>query len=70
MDRAETKGNYHYGGDEVMSRQFLLSYEEPWYVVKDIVSGVATQGETIEEAKNNLREALELYYEDSEMEEM
>ncbi len=52
-----------------MSRQFLLSYEEPWYVVKDIVSGVATQGETIEEAKNNLREALELYYEDSEMEE-
>ena len=53
-----------------MSRQFLLSYEEPWYVVKDIVSGVATQGETIEEAKNNLREALELYYEDSEMEKM
>ena len=46
-----------------MSRQFLLSYEEPWYVIKDIISGVASQGETIEDAKKNLKEALELYYE-------
>ena len=47
-----------------MSRQILLSYEEPWYIAKDIITGVVSQGESIEEAKQNLKEALELYFEE------
>ena len=47
-----------------MTRQILLSYEEPWYVVKDIDTGVASQGESVEEARKNLKEALELFFED------
>ena len=40
--------------------------EEKWYVAKCIDNRVASQGETIEEALSNLKEALELYYEDYE----
>ena len=47
-----------------MTRQILLSFEEPWYIAKDIVTGVVSQGETIALAKSNLKEALELYFED------
>ena len=47
-----------------MTRQILLSFENPWYVVKDIDTGVVSQGETVEEARSNLREALELFFED------
>ena len=47
-----------------MVRQILLSYEDPWYITKDISTGVVSQGETLEEAKANLKEALELYLED------
>ncbi|MBQ9387339.1 MAG: type II toxin-antitoxin system HicB family antitoxin [Lachnospiraceae bacterium] len=39
--------------------------EEDWYVARDIISGVASQGKTKLEALNNLKEALELYFEDS-----
>ena len=47
-----------------MARQVLFSYEEPWYVAVDLATNVASQGETIQEAKNNLKEALALYFED------
>lgn len=47
-----------------MVRQILLSFEDPWYIAKDISTGVVSQGESIESAKQNLREALELYFED------
>jgi predicted RNase H-like HicB family nuclease len=33
-------------------------------VISRLLQQVASQGKTIEEALNNLREALELYYED------
>ena len=46
-----------------MSRQILLSYEEPWFIAKDIITGVVSQGKSIDEAKQNLKEALELYFE-------
>ncbi len=36
--------------------------EENWYVAKCIENGVASQGKTIEEALDNLKEAIELYY--------
>ncbi|HOT31023.1 MAG TPA: type II toxin-antitoxin system HicB family antitoxin [Petrotogaceae bacterium] len=38
--------------------------EEIWYVAKCIQNSIASQGKTIEEAISNLKEALELYYED------
>lgn len=42
--------------------------EENWYVAKCIENSVASQGKTIEEALDNLREALELYYENEKPE--
>lgn len=35
--------------------------KEEWYVAKWLDNNVASQGKTIEEALQNLREALELY---------
>lgn len=42
----------------------FIQKEEEWYVAKCIENSVASQGKTIEEAMKNLKEALELYYED------
>jgi predicted RNase H-like HicB family nuclease len=38
--------------------------EEDVYVAREVVTGVTSQGRTIEEALNNLREALEPYLEE------
>lgn len=46
-----------------MSRPVLITQEDNWFVAEDIPSGVASQGKTIQESLNNLKEALELYYE-------
>ena len=35
-----------------------------FYVIREVFTGVTTQGETIEEAIKNLREAVELYLEE------
>jgi len=37
---------------------------DPWYVARCLDVEVASQGETSEEALANLKEALELYFED------
>lgn len=42
----------------------FVQKEENWYVAKCVENSVALQGKTIEEAIDNLREALELYFED------
>ena len=42
----------------------LIWREEDMYVAREIVTGVTSQGKTIEEALENLREALELYLEE------
>ncbi len=39
--------------------------EEDMYVAREVVTGVTSQGRTIEEALSNLREALELYLEEA-----
>ena len=39
--------------------------EDNWYVANSIETGIASQGKSIEEAINNLKEALELYFEDN-----
>lgn len=45
-----------------MSIQYnvMIQKEENWYVAKCIDNNVASQGKTIEEAMQNLKEALEL----------
>ena len=42
--------------------------EEKWYVAKCLDNSVASQGKTIEEALENLKEALELYLQSEEAE--
>ena len=39
--------------------------EENWFVATSIETGVASQGKTLEESLESLKEALELYYEDN-----
>lgn len=43
----------------------FIQKEESWYVATSIETGVASQGKSIDDALDNLREALELYYEDN-----
>ena len=43
----------------------VIQKEDNWYVATSLESGVASQGETIDSAISNLKEALELYYEDN-----
>ena len=42
----------------------LVQKENDWYVAKCLENNVASQGKNIEESLSNLKEALELYYED------
>ena len=44
----------------------IITEEENWIVATDVSSGVSSQGKTIDEAKENLKEALELYYDMTE----
>ena len=43
----------------------FIQKEDDWFVATDIVSGVASQGKTMDESLENLQEALSLYYEDN-----
>lgn len=47
-----------------MTRNVVIVQEDDWYVATDIASNVASQGKSINDALSNLKEALELYYED------
>lgn len=42
----------------------IVVKEEDWYVATCLENDVASQGKTIEESIDNLKEAVELYYED------
>jgi predicted RNase H-like HicB family nuclease len=42
-----------------------LTHQGEWHVARCLQVEVTSQGETIEEALENLREALELYFEDA-----
>lgn len=46
-----------------MSKRFtaVITKEESWYVAHCVELGVVSQGKTLEGAKENLREAVELY---------
>ncbi|MGW2599711.1 type II toxin-antitoxin system HicB family antitoxin [Streptomyces klenkii] len=41
-----------------------VTHEDDWYVARCLDVEVTSQGETVEEALDNLREALELFFED------
>lgn len=44
----------------------VVQKEEKWYVAKCLDNSVASQGKTIEQALNNLKQALELYAQSEE----
>jgi len=48
-----------------MSKKFtaVITKEEDWYVAHCVELGVVSQGKSIEQAQNNLKEAVELYLE-------
>ena len=48
-----------------MTCQVIVTQEENWFVATDIGTNVASQGKDVTEALNNLKEALELYFEDT-----
>ncbi len=41
----------------------VITKEEDWFVARSVELGIVSQGKTIEEAKANLNEAVELYLE-------
>ena len=43
----------------------VVTQEGEWYVARCLEVEVASQGHTVEESLANLREALELYFEDA-----
>ncbi len=47
-----------------MKLQTVVWREDDMYVIKEAVTGVTTQGKTIEDAINNIKEAVELYLEE------
>jgi len=49
-----------------MNKLFTVSVqkEDSWYVAKCLENNVSSQGKTIDEAIDNLREAIALYYEE------
>ena len=53
-----------------MSYKFtiIIQKEEDWYVAKCAENNIASQGKTLEDAVQNLKEAVELYYEDNYVE--
>ena len=44
-----------------------IQKEDAWYIAKCLENNVASQGKTIDESIDNLREALTLFYEDEEI---
>ena len=42
-----------------------ITHEPPWYVARCLEVEVVSQGETVEQALENLKAALELYFEDA-----
>ena len=44
----------------------IIQKEDNWFVAKCLDNNVASQGKNIEEALNNLKEAIELYNETEE----
>lgn len=50
--------------EHVATLHAAISREGDWYVAQCLEVDVASQGESIQDALDNLQEALELYFED------
>lgn len=48
----------------------IIEKEDNWYVSHCLELGIASQGKTVEEAIANIKEAVELYLEHAEPEEL
>ena len=46
----------------------IIRREEEWYVATCLENNIASQGKTIDEAIENLKEAISLFYEDETIE--
>jgi predicted RNase H-like HicB family nuclease len=44
----------------------VIQKEDPWYVATCLENNIASQGKTIDEAIENLKEALELFFEEEQ----
>lgn len=55
------------GYDQEMQVTAALTRDGGWYVARCLEVEVTSQGRTVEDALANLREALELYFEDAEL---
>ncbi len=42
----------------------VITKEDSWYVARAVELGVVSQGKSVEDAENNLKEAVGLYLED------
>lgn len=51
----------------VSNRNILITQEDDIFVAKDIETNVASQGCDLSSSLANLKEALELYYEDNDL---
>ncbi len=53
----------------MVTRRFtaMITKEGKWYVARSVEVEVTSQGKTIEEALANLKEALELYFENEDL---
>lgn len=48
----------------------IIKQEEEWFVASCLENNIASQGKTIDKAIENLKEAIALYYEDDNEEEV
>jgi predicted RNase H-like HicB family nuclease len=46
----------------------IIKREEEWFVATCLENNIASQGKTIDEATENLKEAIALFYEDETLE--
>ena len=53
----------------LMNMHTVLWKEDDAYVIKEVSTGVATQGDTMEEAASNIKEAVSLYLEQNRTQE-
>jgi predicted RNase H-like HicB family nuclease len=52
------------GGTMLFKGTIIIKKEEEWFVATCLENNIASQGGTIDEATENLKEAIVLYYED------
>jgi len=47
-----------------MELETMVWKEGKYYIIKEMMTGVTTQGKTVDDAIKNIKEAVELYFEE------